>query len=129
LHSTAFSHPFPLHHFFPQTFTSAFNNAWSIKLNALREKEQEMERTVRAAAAEDMAKWTQQREIRLKAKKEANRTEEQVFLESLRADPTGNVWEQVVKLIPGDSDADVKKSTNTGKMKSLFIQLKSDPVK
>lgn len=88
-----------------------------------------MERAVRAAAAEDMAKWTQQREIRLKAKKEANRTEEQVFLESLRADPTGNVWEQVVKLIPGDSDADVKKSTNTGKMKSLFIQLKSDPVK
>jgi hypothetical protein len=129
LRSTAFSHPFPLHHFFPQTFTRAFNNAWSIKLNALREKEQEMERTVRAAAAEDMAKWTQQREIRLKAKKEANRTEEQVFLESLRADPTGNLWEQVVKLIPGDSDADVKKSTNTGKMKSLFIQLKSDPVK
>jgi hypothetical protein len=113
----------------PNLFISAFNNAWSIKLNALREKEQEMERTVRAAAAEDMAKWTQQREIRLKAKKEANRTEEQVFLESLRADPTGNLWEQVVKLIPGDSDADVKKSTNTGKMKSLFIQLKSDPVK
>jgi hypothetical protein len=88
-----------------------------------------MERTVRAAAAEDMAKWTQQREIRLKAKKEANRGEEQLFLETIRSDPTGNMWEQVTKMIPSDSDADVKKSSNTGKMRSLFIQLKSDPVK
>ena len=109
---------------------SAFNNAWAIKLNALREKEQEQERLVRAAAAEDMAKWTQQREIRLKAKKEANRSAEQVLLETLEseADPVGNTWERILKLIPSDTDAQDAKKSDTKKMKSLIIQLKADPV-
>ena len=85
---------------------------------------------MRAAAAEDMAKWTQQREIRLKAKKEANRSAEQVLLETLEseADPVGNTWERILKLIPSDTDAQDAKKSDTKKMKSLIIQLKADPL-
>lgn len=89
-----------------------------------------MERTVRAAAAEDMAKWTQQREIRLKAKKEMNRSEEQVLLETLQseADPSGNTWDRITKLIPSEAEAPDSKKADTKKMRSLFIQLKNDPI-
>jgi hypothetical protein len=108
---------------------TAFNTAWASKLNALREKEQEEERRVRSQAAEDMAKWTQQREIRLKAKKDANRSAEQVLLETLEseADPVGNTWERVLKLIPSDTEAADASKSDTKKMRSLMIQLKSEP--
>ena len=100
-----------------------------ITLNAKRDKEAEMERTVRTNAAEDMAKWTQQREIRLKAKKETNRSEEQLLLETLEseADPAGNSWERIGKLIPADADAEGKKA-DVKRMRSLLIELKRDPV-
>ena len=115
----------------PPPARSAFNQAWALKLNALREKEQEMERSVRASAAEDMAKWTQQRDIRLKAKKDANRSAEQVLLETLESesDPVGNTWERVLKLIPSDTETPDAKKSDTKKMRSLLIQLKTDPVK
>jgi hypothetical protein len=120
------THPHP-----PPPARSAFNQAWALKLNALREKEQEMERSVRASAAEDMAKWTQQRDIRLKAKKDANRSAEQVLLETLESesDPVGNTWERVLKLIPSDTETPDAKKSDTKKMRSLLIQLKTDPVK
>lgn len=121
---TPHSHPSPTSH-----YPSAFNNAWMITLNAKRDKEAEMERTVRTNAAEDMAKWTQQREIRLKAKKETNRSEEQLLLETLEseADPAGNSWERIGKLIPADADAEGKKA-DVKRMRSLLIELKRDPV-
>lgn len=99
-------------------------------LNAKRDKEAEMERTVRASAAEDMAKWTQQREVRLKAKKESNRSEEQLLLETLEseADPAGNSWERISKLIPNDADGEVNKKADLKRMRSLLIELKRDPV-
>ena len=89
-----------------------------------------MERSVRASAAEDMAKWTQQREIRLKAKKDSNRSEEQVLLETLEseADPAANTWERITKLIPSDADTLDTKKQDVKKMRSLFIQLKTDPL-
>ena len=82
-----------------------------------------MERTVRANAAEDMAKWTQQREIRLKAKKETNRSEEQLLLETLEAeaDPAGNAWERISKIVPADADESGKKADVNRYVSLLFL--------
>jgi nitrogen fixation-related uncharacterized protein len=55
-----------------------FNRQWAVKLQQKRDQEAEAERVVKTKAAEDMANWTQQREVRLNAKKEKNRSEEQV---------------------------------------------------
>jgi len=79
---------------------------------------------------EELASWNQQRDIRLKAKKEKNRSEEQVFLESLESEADGsNTWERVTKLVDtktGES-ADTHKADVT-RMKKILIQLKSDPL-
>jgi hypothetical protein len=47
----------------------AFNKTWNLKLEVKRAAEAEAEKAVKAKAAEDMANWTAQREIRLHAKK------------------------------------------------------------
>lgn len=95
-----------------------------------RTAEVEKEKENKAKAAEELASWNQQRDIRLKAKKEKNRSEEQVFLESLESEADGsNTWERVTKLVDtktGES-ADTSKADVT-RMKKIFIQLKSDPL-
>jgi hypothetical protein len=44
------------------------------------------------------------------------------------ADPVGNTWERVLKLIPSDTETPDAKKSDTKKMRSLLIQLKTDPV-
>jgi len=80
-------------------------------------------------AADDLASWNSQRDIRLSAKKNANRQEEQVLLETLESEVDGaNVWERVTKLIDANQDAAVEsKKADTGRMRKLFIQLKNGP--
>lgn len=63
-----------------------FNKSWNQKLEAKRAAEFEHEKASRAKAQEDYATWKTQRDIRLNAKKESNRSEEQVLLEALESE-------------------------------------------
>jgi hypothetical protein len=64
----------------------------------------------------------------LKAKKDKNRTEEQVFKEQIASDSDNSkIWEKVSKLIDAGEGTD-NKGTDTGRMRKLFIQLKSEPL-
>ena len=55
-------------------------------MEAKRAAEFEHEKATRAKAQEDYASWRAQRDIRLNAKKESNRSEEQVLLEALESE-------------------------------------------
>ncbi len=107
-----------------------FNRAWNAKLDIKRTHELEHEKSVKAKAVEDLTIWTQQREIRLKAKKEKNRSEEQVLLETLESEADGsNTWERVTKLIDANTgDSAETDKADVGRMRKLFIQLKSEPL-
>ncbi len=75
-----------------------------------------------------MTSWNTQRSARLTAKKDKNRSEEQVLLENIEYElESGNTWERVGKLIDNDTDADSSKS-DTSRMRKLFIQLKNEPL-
>ena len=70
---------------------------------ALQEKlaaEQQAEAQTKITATQEMANWNTQRDVRLNSKKDSNRSQEQVYLESLESDSdSNNVWERVTKLI------------------------------
>lgn len=75
-----------------------------------------------------MADWNTQRQVKLNANKDKNRSEEQVLLEKVEYElEGGNTWERVTKLIDADADADSEKS-DTSRMRKLFIQLKNEPL-
>jgi len=85
---------------------------------------------VKHQALEDLSNWTTQRSIRLNAKKDANRSEEQVLLEQLESEiDVGNTWDRVSKLIDAGADfsAEAEKS-DVSRMRKLFIQLKNEPL-
>lgn len=83
---------------------------------------------MRAESEEAKANWNTQREIRLKAKKETNRSEEQVLQEQLLSEVDNlKTWERVSKLIDAGEGVDTKGS-DTGRMHKLFIQLKNEPL-
>jgi hypothetical protein len=94
-----------------------------------RLNETEAERNTKSKAAEDLANWTAQRNVRLSAKKEKNRSEEQVLLESLESEVEGgNAWERVTKLIDISAEAVEAKKSDVSRMRKLFIQLKNEPL-
>jgi hypothetical protein len=66
----------------------------------------------------------------LNAKKEVNRTEEQVLLEQQESDlDAGNVWDRVTKLIEASVDQpDDASKADVSRMRKLFIQLKNEPL-
>lgn len=109
---------------------STFLKEWGKKLDAKRAAESEHEKSTRNKANEEISNWRQQREIRLNAKKEKNRSEEQVLLETLESEvEVLKVWERVTKLI--DSSESVPgelKGSDTSCMRKLFIQLKNEPL-
>jgi hypothetical protein len=77
-----------------------------------------------------MSNWKTQREIRLNSKKDSNRTQEQVFLETIESDIDGvNTWERVTKLIDAAMDNSTESSkADITRMRKLFIQLKNEPI-
>ena len=114
-----------------QLCPSAFNAKWNIVLETKKSMEAEAESKAKAVAMEEMSNWNSQREIRLASKKDSNRTQEQVFLETIESDIDGvNTWERVTKLIDASMEAgttDTSKADVT-RMRKLFIQLKNDPL-
>ena len=107
---------------------SAFNRAWSAKLEQKRAAEFDAEKAGRTKAAEELANWSSQREIRLSAKKDKNRSEEQVLLEAIESDSDGsNTYDRVTKLIDSTAEPESGKADVT-RMRKLFIQLKNEPL-
>lgn len=107
-----------------------FLKEWGKKLDAKRESEFQHEKSTRQKAADDLANWKQQREIRLTAKKDSNRSEEQVLLEQLESEAEVlKVWERVTKLIDNNEVVPSElKGSDTTRMRKLFIQLKNEPL-
>ena len=70
-----------------------------------------------------------QRNIRLAAKKESNRSEEQVLVETLESQAEVlKTWDRVTKLIDASADVVDKELSDVSRMRKLFIQLKNEPL-
>lgn len=110
--------------------SSIFNREWNEKLEEKKRKEEAAEEAAKAAAAEELANYLAQRETRMNAKKEINRSEEQVLLEQLESDlDGGNVWDRCTKLIEAGNDVpDNSEKADVSRMRKLFIQLKNEPL-
>lgn len=109
---------------------AVFTRQWKTELDTKLSAEFEHEKQARSKAAEDHQSWESQREIRLSAKKESNRSEEQIFLETLESESELlKTWDRVSKLIDRAINApDLKKGADTTRMHKLFIQLKNEPL-
>lgn len=110
----------------PEDALTVFNREWQLKLEEKKAKEVTEEEAIKSKATEDMANWHKQRDTKLTAKKETNRTEEAVVMEGLASDIEGAApWDRVMKLIDANTDASDAKA-DVSRMKKLFIQLKND---
>jgi hypothetical protein len=108
---------------------SAFNAAWKLKLEEKMQHEFEEEKKARAKAAEELATFHTQRNIKLTAKKESNRNGEAVFVDAIKADEqSANYWDRVTKLIDAGGDSADPTKSDVGRMRKLFIQLKNEPM-
>jgi hypothetical protein len=107
-------------------FISEFNKKWQESIDEKAAKEVESEKAVRVKATEELSNWKSQREIRLNAKKDVNRIEEQDLLEGLESEVDGiNTWDRVMKLVTANSEIE-SGCTDTSRMRNLFIQLKNE---
>lgn len=80
-----------------------------------------------ATAAEELGEWQKQRDVKINAKKENNRTEETVVLEGVNSGiESGAPWERVMKLIDCSAETIECGKSDVGRMKNLFIQLKNE---
>ena len=105
-----------------------FNREWNAKLEEKRAAEFEAMKQVRETAQNELDGWNQQRDLRLVAKKESNRTEEQVKVEQLTSEAEAlKTWDRVSKLIDAGEGSDAKGS-DVSRMRKLFIQLKNEPL-
>ena len=108
-----------------------FQNEWDSTISSRSSNEKKCEDDRKTSAANDLKRVGEQNKIKLASKKDSNRTAEQVYLENIESDADNdNEWERVLKLInssqePSTSGKESKSDVN--RMKSLFIQLKSDP--
>lgn len=76
-----------------------------------------------------MSNWQTQRGIRLTAKKESNRSEEQVLVETLESEAEVlKTWDRVTKLIDASAEKTEDKGSDVSRMRTLFIQLKNEPL-
>jgi hypothetical protein len=107
-----------------------FNRAWAEKLEQKRQEEAAHDQNARNQGVSDLNSWSAQRTARLAAKKDKNRSEEQVLLESIEYElESGNTWERVTKMIDSEPAASAESSiSDTGRMRKLFIQLKNEPL-
>jgi hypothetical protein len=114
------------HHCF--RFRSKFHREWNKRLEDKRAKEFDYEKSSRQAASEELGSWKTQRDVRMNAKKDKNRTEEQVLLETFESETEMlKIWDRVSKLID-TTEAGDSKGSDTSRMRKLFIQLKNEPL-
>lgn len=115
---------------FEEDALTVFNKQWKAALDIKLAAEFAHEKQARTKATEDHQSWATQREIRLTAKKESNRSEEQTVLETVESEvELLKTWDRVGKLIDGGVEAsELKKGSDTSRMHKLFIQLKNEPL-
>jgi hypothetical protein len=102
---------------------------WNVKLEAKKVAEAEKEAATVAQASTDLADWKGKRDMRLATKKETNRSEEQVMVETLESEAEcGNTWDRVSKLIDAGAEALETGKADVTRMRKLFIQLKNEPL-
>ena len=107
-----------------------FQNEWDITISTRDKNEATCEAERKTTAASDLKQLNEQNKIKLASKKDANRTAEQVYLENIESDADNdNEWERVLKLINTLKEPSVSDDSRSDidRMKTLFIQLKSDP--
>ena len=110
----------------PPSFASSWSAQWSQTLSTRRANEEAAKSERLKEAAESVEKFEVQARATREAKMSKNRSEEQVKLESLEADlDSDNPWERVVKLVDLQMDEEEEK----GRMRSILIQMKNEPVK
>jgi hypothetical protein len=109
---------------------TVFNKQWMAKLEEKRALEYEFEKTARSEAVKEYETWNTQRDIRMQAKKESNRGEEEVVLEAIESEVEMlSTWDRVGKHIDAAIDAkELSKGSDTSRMHKLFIQLKNEPL-
>merc|ERR1719203_2041342 len=98
------------------------------ELEETARREEGKKRETRQSAADELAKWYQDRQADVAKRLEVNRSQEQE-IEAGRAAAMkagANPWELVVDLIDTSSRA-ADESRDTSRMRSLLIQLKSNP--
>jgi hypothetical protein len=104
-----------------------FNRNWEEKLNAKRAEEIEKDEACAAKATEEWNNWSKQREIKCLSRKESNRQEQDVVLESVSASiDNGHPWERVMKLIDATTEPSDGGKADVSRMRKLFIQLKNE---
>merc|ERR1719416_101286 len=99
------------------------------ELEELSRKEASVKGQIRETAAGELAKWYQDRTAERTKRVEVNRASEKEMEAGRLAamKPDANPWERVVDLIDTNSRT-ADEATDTSRMKSLLIQLKSNPV-
>eukprot|EP00603_Paraphysomonas_imperforata_P007828 CAMPEP_0114433732 /NCGR_PEP_ID=MMETSP0103-20121206/11856_1 /TAXON_ID=37642 ORGANISM="Paraphysomonas imperforata, Strain PA2" /NCGR_SAMPLE_ID=MMETSP0103 /ASSEMBLY_ACC=CAM_ASM_000201 /LENGTH=164 /DNA_ID=CAMNT_0001603515 /DNA_START=24 /DNA_END=518 /DNA_ORIENTATION=+ len=105
-----------------------FNLEWNIQLAAKKEAEDALNAKSEEEAKVDIENFNAQREIRLNAKKEVNRSEEQVYLEQQESELEGNTWDRVTKLVDSSVEEGESDKSDVSRMRKLFIQLKNEPL-
>jgi hypothetical protein len=104
-----------------------FNAKWEKEL-ATKEQEEKAEIAKQEKEAnKELEQWNAQRDIKLKAKKESNRSAEGLTKEKIEAEahPEKNPWERVLSMVDAKDQVG---GTEVTRMHSLFIQLKNDPL-
>merc|ERR1719270_3143998 len=98
-------------------------------LENIARKEETAKKEARQAAADELAKWTQDKKAEISKRFEVNRAHEQETEAGRLAamEPGANPWQLVHDLIDTSSRT-ADESRDTSRMRSLLIQLKSDPV-
>lgn len=107
---------------------SKFNTEWNTQLVTKMEAERVHDQKCVDEANADIENFNAQRDIRLNAKKEVNRSEEQVFLEQQESELDGNTWDRVTKLVETGVDDNEMNKSDVSRMRKLFIQLKNEPL-
>jgi hypothetical protein len=99
------------------------------ELEEMAKNESDRKKAQRTSASEELAKFYEERTATMTKRIEVNRTQE-TEMEAARMEamkPGANPWERVVELIDLNTRT-ADESSDTSRMRSLLIQLKSDPV-
>jgi hypothetical protein len=107
---------------------TSFNKKWQADIDAKATEEVKLASKLKSDAEEALSNWRKERDLRLKAKAESNRSEESVITEGLVVDKDQKAgWDRVLKLVDVTA-TDAQGKSDTSKMHTLFIQLKNEPI-
>jgi hypothetical protein len=107
---------------------SIFTRTWQAALDKKKADEAEHAENAKKQAVAELESWKQQQTIKLNAKKDSNRSEEQVLLETIESEADAGTWDRVTKLIDASAESVETGKSDVTRMRKLFIQLKNEPL-